>query len=669
MHHYFEALTNTAGQSLIGYFARVIDPATQAVVTLASDNNGTPISVVSGVANMAKTDDFGNVSLYVEPGTYNLEIYGPDAKSFLFRVPNVAMNSSKGDQGDAGPPGPQGQGLADVMLPDGSGLVGFVSAGSSAVAQTALAKLRQNVSVLDYGATGDGITDDTAAFEAALAAARNVQVPPGRYFVRDINVPSFRRLYGAGKSPWEPYTGVDKPAGYLTELVVDGTDAINARNTNTVVIEGLAFASKTGKQSVYRAQPGYQPKSGGIAITGSSQFQARDVSFFGLEYGVHSHLTTATVPGNGTVSGVETDETSASANPTQMPSISDWQASDCKRVFAFGNTGSTAYTGRDVRISNEVIALHCGGIAEGHWCDGFRFESLRLYQCTGNSIYLRKTVFPKFASVTVFETGLEGVVLEQCENVDGAGGLDIARSGFYATPNPGLPQRAALRLTGCIDTHIAGVIERPTGPTAIIDGCDTTTLVVSTHTPFWQTGNATNASGAINITNSTSTRVSGSMGGENCQVGVWADIASQPTLSVSMSMPRSIGVVRSYTAGQQGVWTFYVPSNTDVGANGGVIPLGLFRIFVPAGKSVKARSVQQTSGTIQLRAVVGGNAVLWNPTADSDGSTISLEDKVLYDNTSGADGYYAIEVTLRNPSGATVTVPAGHEVRISTVIV
>jgi len=125
MHHYFEAITNTAGQSLIGYFVRVIDPATQAVVTLASDNNGTPIQVVSGVANMAKTDEFGNVSLYVAPGTYNVEIYGPDATSFLFRVPNVAMNSSKGDPGDPGPAGPAGTinafaTLAALLTSDGS---------------------------------------------------------------------------------------------------------------------------------------------------------------------------------------------------------------------------------------------------------------------------------------------------------------------------------------------------------------------------------------------------------------------------------------------------------------------------------------------------------------------------------------------------------------------
>lgn len=108
MHHFFEAITNTSGQSLVGYFARVIDPATQAVVPIASDGNGTPIITVSGVANMAKTDEAGNLSFFVEPGTYHLDLYQPDASTFLKRVPNLPMNSQKGEKGDPGDQGAPG---------------------------------------------------------------------------------------------------------------------------------------------------------------------------------------------------------------------------------------------------------------------------------------------------------------------------------------------------------------------------------------------------------------------------------------------------------------------------------------------------------------------------------------------------------------------------------
>ncbi|MFO7907177.1 MAG: glycosyl hydrolase family 28-related protein, partial [Pirellulaceae bacterium] len=51
-----------------------------------------------------------------------------------------------------------------------------------------LPTLRPEVTVKDFGATGDGQTDDTAAFKRALkdAAGKTIFVPRGRYVITDI---------------------------------------------------------------------------------------------------------------------------------------------------------------------------------------------------------------------------------------------------------------------------------------------------------------------------------------------------------------------------------------------------------------------------------------------------------------------------------------------------
>lgn len=56
------------------------------------------------------------------------------------------------------------------------------------------------VSVKDYGAVGDGSTNDTTAVQAALTACAGaaVYIPPGTYMVSGLTVPANTLVYGAG---------------------------------------------------------------------------------------------------------------------------------------------------------------------------------------------------------------------------------------------------------------------------------------------------------------------------------------------------------------------------------------------------------------------------------------------------------------------------------------
>lgn len=66
----------------------------------------------------------------------------------------------------------------------GAAEITYTPAGTGAVTTTVQAKLRETVSVMDFGAVGDGVTDDTAAIQAAIdSGAGSVFFPAGTYLV------------------------------------------------------------------------------------------------------------------------------------------------------------------------------------------------------------------------------------------------------------------------------------------------------------------------------------------------------------------------------------------------------------------------------------------------------------------------------------------------------
>jgi hypothetical protein len=94
-------------------------------------------------------------------------------------------------------------GISSVTLPLSSSDVSYVPAGAGAVTTTVQSKLRQYVSVLDFGAnTTPGTTDMTAAINAAIASLSNggvVFFPAGTYRVTSqIVVASKVTLVGTG---------------------------------------------------------------------------------------------------------------------------------------------------------------------------------------------------------------------------------------------------------------------------------------------------------------------------------------------------------------------------------------------------------------------------------------------------------------------------------------
>ena len=170
--------TNLQGQ-ITALSGSIVGGAVAAIVTTQEIiGNG----VTATYTLSASVDSSLHVDLYIDgahqqPSSYTVVL----DQLTLLEVPHVgALLTVKIGK-------PIGVGTTDALL------VEYTPAGTGAVATTVQAKLRESVSVRDFGAVGDGVTDDTAAFDAAWLASAPVAVlvPAGTYKITTASTGKF----------------------------------------------------------------------------------------------------------------------------------------------------------------------------------------------------------------------------------------------------------------------------------------------------------------------------------------------------------------------------------------------------------------------------------------------------------------------------------------------
>lgn len=138
----------------------------------------------------------------------------------------------------------------------GSALVGHIAAGAGATARTVQSKLRDFVSVKDFGAVGDGVTNDTAAIQAAIdyvASLGGGQVffPPvtGYYLVtglalkQGVTLTSGMTAYGYAAGPVDTVRIGSNTAGWVIDTPAT---AITSVGIIGLTITGPGAGTATG---------------------------------------------------------------------------------------------------------------------------------------------------------------------------------------------------------------------------------------------------------------------------------------------------------------------------------------------------------------------------------------------------------------------------------------
>ena len=169
--------------------------------------------------------------------------------------------------------------------------VGYTQGGTGSVNRTVLTKLQETVSVKDFGAVGDGVTDDTAAIQAAIDATsssnQRLLVPSGTYISTTLNIKTNTYLFGVGIIKRK-----DSSTGFL----------LSASGVNDFVVRGIKLdANKTGATgasfAVFAQSSCYQFRFDGITvINGKSNGIAIRSTADGAE-NTHSYINDCTVDG------------------------------------------------------------------------------------------------------------------------------------------------------------------------------------------------------------------------------------------------------------------------------------------------------------------------------------------------------------------------------------
>jgi parallel beta-helix repeat protein len=301
-----------------------------------------------------------------------------------------------------------------------SSQVSYVPTGTGAVTTTVQAKLRETVSVKDFGALGDGTTDDTAAIQAALNAAPQygtVFFPYGNYIIsNELIIPTSNllvtgraRITAKATTQFEFMLKATSLSGVTVENLRFDANKSNRSSGATTRFMGVAFLACTECQFINLQVEncrGYNNISG-VAIAAAGQ-------------SIRCRIDGCTITNCGDAGNTPSTDADAVFTSGEQNVISNCIATNCTDTgFVIESSNQSVISGCTTRLCGAGAAITSANASDkiGNIIDGL-------------------TIFNWKGSVGAIQIGVPGAYAGNLLNSMVSNITIVAETPTYGTPGP-----------------------------------------------------------------------------------------------------------------------------------------------------------------------------------------------------------------------------------------